>query len=276
MLPLVAFAITVACSSAKPQCPIVQPVTPGAPFLWQAHRGGDVVWLYGTIHDAGLDAVPQAARAVFEKAPRLITELGDSSVDPDVFRTYARIASGKGIDQLLPADDWWDLRDALLGKIEEDDLRRAKPWYAMSLLTTYLGPAPGPSMDVQLAERARALDKPVDFLETWEEQLAALDAAVDIDDLQEAIHARNTMRCDLVRMTNAYNAGDVAVMEALLVVPKTAETMLTARNQKWLPQIEKQFAQGGAFVAVGLGHLLGNNGLVAMLRRAGYTVERMR
>jgi len=203
------------------------------------------------------------------------TELGEGEPDPDVFRKYARNASGKGIDQLLPTDDWWDLRDALRGKIKEDDLRRAKPWYAMSLLSTYLAPAPGPSMDVELTQRAGELGKPVEPFETWEEQLSLLDTAVGVADLKEAIHARKTMKCDLARLVNAYRAGDIVVMEALLVVPRTKDTLLTARNKKWRPMLERQFAQGGAFVAVGLGHLLGDTGLVAMLQHAGYTVERV-
>jgi len=270
-----AVALATACGSAKPQCPIVAPSAPGPTFLWKAQKGGDVVWLFGTIHNTGLDAVPASAQNALAKAQRLVTELGDVEVDPDLFRKYARNASGKGIAQLLPADDWWDLRDALLGKVKEDDLRRMRPWYAMSQLTKYLAPSPGPSMDVELTERAHELSIPIEQLESWEDQLSLLDRTVGIADLQEAIRARTTMRCDLARLENAYRAGDIEVMQALLVVPRTKNVMLTVRNRKWLPQLEKQFGQGGAFVAVGLGHLLGDDGLVAMLQRAGYTVERI-
>lgn len=271
---LLVLSVVAACAS-QPRCPIEQPLAQGQPFLWKASKGGDIVWLYGTIHDAGLDAVPPVALTALEHSTRLVSELGDVAPDPDVFREHARIEKGKGIDQLLPADDWWDLRDALLGKIKEDDLRRVRPWYAMSLLTSAFSPTPGPSMDSELADRARELAKPVEALETWQDQLAMLDRAVGIPDLQEAIHARKTMRCDLTRMLGAYRAGDLVTMQALLVVPRTEATLLTARNRAWFPQIEKQFAQGGAFVAVGLGHLLGDNGLVIMLQHAGYTVERV-
>jgi uncharacterized protein YbaP (TraB family) len=268
--------LSFACGGAKPACPISEPIERGPAFLWKAHKDGSaVVWLYGTIHDAGLDAVPPAALAAFDSAPRLITELGETEPDPDEFQDLIGIKRGKGLDQLLPADDWWDLQHALRDKAKRYNVARVKPWFAMSLLTSYESPTPGLSMDVELAKRAKARKQPIEGLETWQEQLAMLDAAVSIADLQEAIHARKTMRCDLSRMIAAYRAGDTTTMQALLVIPRTEQNLLAPRNTKWLPAIEKQFSQG-AFVAVGLGHLLGDHSVVALLQRAGYTVERIR
>jgi uncharacterized protein YbaP (TraB family) len=129
-------------------------------------------------------------------------------------------------------------------------------------------------MDVLFVKRARQIAMPVEALESWDDQLSMLDGAVGLTDLQEAIHARETMRCDLATLRSSYEAGDTATMQALLVVPRTADKMLTSRNKKWLPHIEKLFDSGGGFVAVGLGHLLGNDGLPAMLERAGYKVAR--
>ena len=45
---------------------------------------------------------------------------------------------------MLGADDWWDLRDELLGVIAEDDLKRVRPWYAMVLLSSHASAARGP------------------------------------------------------------------------------------------------------------------------------------
>jgi uncharacterized protein YbaP (TraB family) len=144
----------------------------------------------------------------------------------------------------------------------------------MSLLTNHLAPSPGPSMDVLLTKRAKKRDVPVEALETWETQLAMLSTTVDVKDLQEAIRARGTMRCELSRMIAGYKAGDDATMTAMFVVPRNAEVMLYARNRAWLPQLETYFDKGGAFVAVGLGHLLGDQGLPALLAAKGYVVER--
>ena len=277
MIRLVLALTLVACSGARKECPA--PVVPasahGPAFLWRVQKGDGIVWLYGTIHDVGIDGVPPAALDALDHAPRLATELGDGNPDPESFRKHARFDKGRGIDQLLPADDWYDLRDALrVAKIKEDDLRRAKPWYAMSLLTTYSAPSPGVSMDVLLSKRAKDHGTPIEALETWDEQLDALERAVGVADLQEAIHARDAMRCDMSRLVASYRAGDTETMPALLVIPRTKDLLLDQRNKRWLPKIEGYVAQGGAFVAVGLGHLLGDDGLPALLARAGYTVER--
>src|SRR5690606_10691031 len=202
----------------------------GPAFLWRAHEagdtGGNVVWLYGTIHAAGLDAVPRDALDALAASKRLVTELGAEKPDPDLFRSYALIVSGPGIDHQLAADDWYDLRDTLRATIEEDDLRRAAPWDAIPLLTTYSAPASGPTMDSARVARGEERALAIDALETWDEQLKLLAEAVTLADLAEAIRARKTMRCDLARMRSAYEAGDTETMTALLVVPRTAETLL--------------------------------------------------
>ncbi len=274
-LALLVLVLAVTGCTKGPQCKLAPITTTEPAFLWRVHKGADVVWLYGTIHDAGMEAVPQVALDALDKSVRVVTELGATAPDPDIFRKYARVR-GPGIDQQLRSSDWYDLLDVLRGVIKEDDLKRAAPWYAMSLLTTALGPKPGPSMDALIGKRAQHLAIPVDALETWEHQLNLLNTVVDVSDLQEAIQARATMRCDLERLQMAYRAANTEIMTALLVTPRTAATMLHERNRTWLPKIETYFGKGGAFVAVGLGHMLGDQGLPALLAKAGYTVERTR
>jgi uncharacterized protein len=274
LFAVVALAALVACGAAWPACELGAPYAPrGAPFLWRVQRPeGPVLWLFGTFHN-GHARVPAAALEALEAAPHFASELGDTEVDPERLRELARLPSGKGLDAQLPASDWWDLRDALSGVVREGDLARARPWFAMSQLTSAMAPSPRPTMDVALAKRARERSIPVDALETWDEQLTALAAAVTLADLQQAIHERRTMRCSIDRMLAAYAAGDLDAMGRLLGVAQS-ETLLAARNRTWLPQLERYLAARGAFVAVGVSHMAGEQGLPALLARAGYTVER--
>lgn len=276
-LTIAAAAVTAGCGPAA--CPVAvrDPALPAqGPLLWKvtaADGAGPVLWLFGTIHDAGADDVAAAAWAALDGAPRFVSELGDLELDPDMFRDQVRLPRGKGLDQLLPVDDWWELRNALRGTIKEADLARVRPWYAMTLLTRVVTGKAHPGMDVLLADRARARHLPIAHLETWEEQLPLLAAAVGIGDLSDAIHARHAMRCQLVNTRAAYVAGDLIVMEQVFGGDPTG-TMLAPRNRRWLPRLEGFLGDGGGFVAVGIGHLVGGDGLPALLTAAGYRVER--
>lgn len=266
--------IATACGG-KPECALApRPAIAPAPFLWKVQRAdGPIVWLYGTIHNGSTEDVPRAAWTALESSARFVSELGDREPDPDQAGELARLPPGKGLDTLLPPDDWYDLRDAMRGAIKEADLKRMRPWYAMTRLMARLSPPPQPTMDFAMTNRAKAKHIPIDNLESWDVQLAALAEAVKVPDLQQAIHARNTLRCELDQMRALYLTGDLPTMKRLLV-DNGSDRLLTERTKVWLGKLEPYLATGGAFVAVGLGHLAGDNGLPAMLERAGYTVTR--
>ena len=270
----IAFVLA-ACGGRHQVCSIApKPSAPTAPFLWKVQRtGGPVVWLYGTVHNGGTGDVPQAAWTALESSARFVSELGDTEPDPEKSGELARLPPGPGLDTLLPTDDWYDLRDTMRGMIKEDDLKRLRPWYAMARLTVRISPPPSPTMDVAMAKRARARGIPVDSLESWDVQLKVLADAVKLADLQQAIHARRTMRCELDQMHALYLTGDLPIMERILVTGQS-EQLLVERTKLWLTKLEPYFATGGAFVAVGLGHLAGDAGLPAMLARGGFSVER--
>ena len=56
--------------------------------------------------------------------------------------------------------------------------------------------------------------------------------------------------------------------------PQLYQRLLVDRNRTWLPKIEALFARAGrAFVVVGAAHLVGPDGLLALLRAKGYQVD---
>jgi uncharacterized protein YbaP (TraB family) len=59
--------------------------------------------------------------------------------------------------------------------------------------------------------------------------------------------------------------------------PELFERINTARNKAWLPKLEALLAEldKNVLVVVGALHLLGNDGLIALLRSRGYRVERL-
>jgi uncharacterized protein YbaP (TraB family) len=73
--------------------------------------------------------------------------------------------------------------------------------------------------------------------------------------------------------------GDLRPLEGKAELMRTAypalhEALGASRNRAWLPRIEAMFtARTRAFVVVGSGHLVGDDGLLALLRQNGFTVE---
>jgi uncharacterized protein YbaP (TraB family) len=63
---------------------------------------------------------------------------------------------------------------------------------------------------------------------------------------------------------------------SLLADPELRRTLLTQRTAAWAERIDRLLAQGGTlFVAVGTAHVIGPEGLAALLTERGYTVTRV-
>jgi hypothetical protein len=49
--------------------------------------------------------------------------------------------------------------------------------------------------------------------------------------------------------------------------------LLDKRNTNWVAQLNKIMKKESVFIAVGAGHLVGEMGLISLLRKAGYTLR---
>jgi uncharacterized protein YbaP (TraB family) len=54
---------------------------------------------------------------------------------------------------------------------------------------------------------------------------------------------------------------------------KYDDILLNNRNKNWVKQLNTIMKNESVFVAVGAGHLVGDEGLISLLRKEGYKVE---
>lgn len=144
------------------------------------------------------------------------------------------------------------------------------------------------SYEFELTEIAEAGDKDIGGLESMEFQLSLFDSIpykAQATMLYEAIQADTGADDDAVNqldvMVEMYTRQAVAELAQTISdesagVAKFEELLLTRRNANWTPVIKTATLNGdagGSFYAVGAGHLGGKNGVIALLRSAGLTVE---
>jgi uncharacterized protein YbaP (TraB family) len=168
-------------------------------------------------------------------------------------------------------------------------LDQFEPWMAgLTLSTLVLQKAglTGEGVDPHFFERAKADGKERVAFETVAIQTAAFDDLAVEDQvafLMAGIEDEPDAATEMLgRMVDAWATGDDDGLAAIMTDEMSAtsavfEALLTNRNRAWVPQIEALLAREGqdALVVVGAGHLVGDDSVIAMLRAAGYTVERL-
>jgi uncharacterized protein len=83
------------------------------------------------------------------------------------------------------------------------------------------------------------------------------------------------------RLLTAYKNQDLPALYAIINESKNElggglDKFLDDRNKKWIPRMKKMMEEKPVFFAVGAGHLWGENGVISLLRKDGYTVTAVR
>ncbi|MEZ5773807.1 MAG: TraB/GumN family protein [Hyphomicrobiaceae bacterium] len=269
--------------------------------FWRVERDGLAPsWLLGTIHigDPRVTDLAPETRAGLDEARIVAIEIGDAS-PAAVNATLAKhrelllMPGGHTLADWLSSDEIATLKERLQPRgLPPEAIERLHPWLlnvslALSPCRMALLAKGGKGVDLVVADIARKAGKPVVGLETIEEQLqkvASVPLEFQIANLQIAARLPDNSDDMMETLINLYvgrRLGAVLPMsKAVAGGGPLAETVvegyqrividdrnLTMRDRA-LPLIEK----GGAFIAVGSAHLIGEKGLVALLREAGYKV----
>lgn len=272
---------------------------PPRPLLWKVADGDNAIYLLGSFHLLKPADYPVSADvdAAFDDAERLVFEIGPRELaEPDVQQRFLAAAGydppGGSLRQALPAplharlERWLAARGGSARPLD-----RFEPWFVNLTLTLQAaqkqGFRPELGLDRRLMQRAEAAGKPVGGLETLDDQLRALDSAPmdeQVAALAEFLDRAGEMPQLLDELHRAWREADLRELDALTRqemradTPRTYRIVNVDRNRAWLPQLRVLLdgsAADDALVVVGALHLLGDDGLVAMLRGHGYTIERI-
>jgi uncharacterized protein YbaP (TraB family) len=268
----------------------VDPATAGHHTLWEVHGRHNTVYLLGSVHMLRPEdsRLPMEAVRAYARSRVLVMELDFNHLPTD------RLRDSNAALELLPADQTLEqtigeqlysnfMQHAQPLGITAAMVARAQPWFAALMLEQQQlaksGFQSGAGIDEQVARRAKLDRKPIIGLETVDEQLgffAQMTIAQQSDYMRSIIEDIDTDPEETDDMVHAWQHGDVDKLTELLMEdsqesPELFHVLTTERNQRWLPRIRDLLNQGSdCLVVVGALHLVGPDGLVALLRAQGF------
>jgi uncharacterized protein YbaP (TraB family) len=264
-------------------------------FAWKATGKGGTIYLMGSIHVMSESFYPlnPVLEAAFKDSDLLVEEVDLAQmVDPMAqmsILTHGMLPSNQSLDKVISPATL-----ALVQKATGDlgpaagPLMRFKPWMlaitlqGMELMKAGFDPALG--LDQHFYDQAKETGKGVQGLETVEFQISRFDAmTMEQQDrmLSETLKELTTETETVGKLGDAWKAGDVQTIERIALAdlksdPIMYQRLLVERNKNWMPKIEALFSRPGkALVVVGAAHLVGPDGLIAMMKAKGYTVEQL-
>jgi uncharacterized protein YbaP (TraB family) len=265
--------------AAAPQSP-AEVSEAASPLLWKIEKDGKTSYLYGTIHVGGANLVPAAVWEALDRSQTLVLETDLAAMDPAVLEKRIVLPPDESLERLLTPNAWQALVRALDGRLPPELLDRCRPWYAAILVVQTFLPE-GEAVDALLKARAEKRQLRLAYLESWEDQIDAIEKGTGIGDLELVLADVGKARSDMDELLEAYARGDAVALERLILSPSVLtpgarEHLFDARNRAWLPGIEAALAEGGAFLAVGAGHLVGPASVLWLLAQKGIVAERVR
>jgi uncharacterized protein YbaP (TraB family) len=157
---------------------------------------------------------------------------------------------------------------------------KLKPITLMSLLYTKVLPCSGSeSYEQTMMTMAKQQKKDIKGLERVEDQMGVFDKIPDSVEAQmilEMIRKMPEQRAQFAEMVKAYKKEDLkGLSDEMSESPEWRgyeDILLVNRNKNWIPVMETAMKAGTSLFAVGAGHLPGKEGVIHLLRQAGYTV----
>ena len=276
--------------------------------LWSATRDGRTVHIVGTYHldDPRHDAVFTRLAPLIDAAAVVLVEAGpeeEAKLKSDMARRPDRLflTSGPTLPEQLAEEDWQALVNAMNARgIPAFLASKMQPWYVSMMLG--IPPCAMREMleskrglDARIIDRATEHAIPVRALEPYDtvfgifdgmSQEAKLDMIVTslaMDEraedysatLAEAYFAENVrVTWELGRLA-AYELTGKTEAEIDADLAEMEEAVMNSRNRAWIPEIEAALGSGPVFAAFGALHLSGEDGVLALLEREGFTLERL-
>ena len=263
--------------------------------LWRvSDSAGHVMYLAGSMHALTQDdmPLPQPFTTAFQDSDRLVEELNLPDLDPATVSKQALqmgVLQDTTLEKVMGKSDWAKMqRLAAKSNVTLYRYEQFKPWLAAigiaDTLLVRLGYKPQLGLDMHFAQLAEKRKMASNGLETVAQQFSFFNdmpLAVQKRFLLQTLEQTSTAKEDLSRLHDAWALGDVSALATQMKndfkgFEHVRKRLIDDRNRRWLPHLKQCLASGQTcFVAVGVQHMVGSAGLLALFRHAGDKVTQM-
>jgi uncharacterized protein YbaP (TraB family) len=242
-------------------------------------------FLYGTIHMiCPADySMSETIKNSFAKSNSLFLEIDMDDPSMNMKTLQLSMMKTGSLKELMSDKEYAELEKFMKDSIGMPLMmfNKMKPFTLLSIMYMKVLPCTGmESYEQNFMEMAKSQKKEVYGLEKLEDQFAVFDKIPDSAEIKMILDmTRNfsDQKKEFSKMTESYKAKDLdALGNAISASPDIAgfeDILLVNRNRNWIPIMETAMKKEPTFFAVGAGHLPGKEGVIELLRNAGYTVK---
>ncbi len=254
-------------------------------LLWEISGNGlkESSYLLGTFHllcEKDFELKPKVV-STLSKVKKFITEI--DYTDPKEMQAMAAASKAeKTLTSQLSPDQATQLNEILKSygtTLAEMDTFNTQSLYSLLAKKAITCPATEVKMyEVELLRLALATGKKTGGLEKIAYQMEALAKSYDLKEAIRQIAAGDLYEQLTQKMIQAFQKEDLPELDKLLKDKRLMNAnqeywMLTDRNQNWAKEMPAMMQTESILFAVGAGHLMGEKGMIELLRAQGYTVK---
>lgn len=263
-------------------------------LLWRVSKAGSAPsYVFGTIHlaDPRVLDIPDPVSRALARSRRYYMESIQGTREAARLFEAGQFDDERRLEPLIGADAYAKVAAMLRERSLSDNvIARLKPWAVLTNLTVTPEDYEGATLDQKLLELARARKLRVLGLEGIEEQIAVFDR-IPLDTqvalLRHTLDHRDELAAMIEPTIQAWMKRDLegihrASYRAAERYPEVAEhyrvlhrRVVENRSIVMAHRLFMPLREGGNFVAVGANHLYGDQGVLALIEKQGYRVERV-
>lgn len=246
-------------------------------------------YIFGTFHImcAADYEMSEITKQKFSITEQVVLELDMD--DPKMMGEMQKqmfMKGGKSLKDLLSTEEYNQVGNYFTDSLQMpfQMLNKVKPFVLSSMLYPKILGCPLQSFEMDFVTLSKEEKKEVLGLESVADQMGVFDEIPyqkQAEDLIEAIEDMDDSKNEFTKLVAAYKTEDIHALAQMVAEDENGYSeytniLLNNRNVNWISKISDFAKEKPTFFAVGAGHLGGKDGVINLLRNAGYSVTAVR